>query len=879
MSWFAERFSRGRLDRDLSEEMRAHLDEKAAALEAGGMPAEEARREARLQFGSPLRWREESRDAWGSRWLDALFQDLRFAARTLRKSPGFTAIVIATLAIGIGANTAIFSVVYAVLLKPLPYANPDRLASVFQANPQQKIPADAFSYASFTECRDHNGVFSRMAAYNAHDLVLTGAGEPAEVHTVVVTPETFALLGVKPLIGRALVPQDGARGAAAVVVLSENLWRSRFGANRAIVGRSISLDKRAFTVVGVMPASFRFPLDAKSGDIWIPVIQDPVFGPLLSAGAAARFLITVARLKPAVSMKQAQADMDATAARLAKEFPAANSGWTIRVEPLQQEITGNTRSALLVLLGAVLLVLLIACANIANLLLARATSRAREIGVRIALGAGRARIARQLLTESALLGLLGGVAGIAVAYWGVSALGDMLPADLPRVQALHVDGWVLLFAIVLSGVATVIFGLAPALFAADSSLPASLKESAGRSGEAGRRRRARSLLAAAEIALAMVLLVAAGLLIRSFAALTSVYPGFNAQHVVTAEIDLPRYQYSKPEQWVAFGNELLTKIQAQPGLRDSAIGAPLPIADGFAGISFVIVGNPPLPPGTLQQVHYAMVSPRYFHVMDVPLLRGRFFSEHDSSMAPRVAIISEAFARRYFPDQDPLGRQLSFGFLSKSVPWEIVGVAGDVRDVALSKQPDPILYAPFDQSPLWGAVLAVRTSLGAPSAAAAIRHATHQIDRNLPVTKVETLPDAISASVAQPRFRTLLLGLFGAIALALAVVGIFGVMSYSVARRTREIGLRMALGATPGGVLRMILGDSLKLVVVGLTAGIAAAFALTRLLSSMLFAVRPSDPLTFIAVAAALTVVALLACSIPARRASRVDPAVALREE
>lgn len=879
MSWIAEKLSRGRLDRELNDEMQAHLDEKAAELEAGGMPPEEARHEAMRQFGSPLRWREESRDAWGSRVLEALLQDLRFAARTLRKSPGFTAIVIATLAIGIGANTAIFSVVYAVLLKPLPYANPDRLVSVFQANAQQKIPADAFSYPDLVECRDHNSVFDGMAGYNAHDLVLNGAGEPAEVHTIVVTPEMFSLLGVKPLIGRALFPQDGTRGAAPVVVLSENLWRSRFAANPAIIGRSISLDKRAFTVVGVMPASFRFPLDAKSGDVWIPVVQDPVFGPFLSAGAAARFLITVGRLKPGVSMKQAQADMDTMASRLAKEFPAANAGWAIRVEPLQQEITGNARSALLVLLGAVLLVLLIACANIANLLLARATSRAREIGVRIALGAGRARIVRQLLTESALLGLLGGVAGIALAYWGVSALGDMLPADLPRAQGLHVEGWVLVFAIVLSAVATVIFGLAPALFAADSSLQASLKESAGRSGEAGRRRRARSVLAAAEIALAMVLLVAAGLLIRSFAALTSVYPGFNAQHVVTAEIDLPRYQYSKPAQWVAFGNDLLARVQAQPGLSDSAIGAPMPIVDGFAGVSFLIAGNPPLPPGTLQQAHFAMVSPGYFHVMNVPLLQGRFFTQSDSSMAPRVAIISEALARRYFRDQDPLGRQLSFGFLSKSDAWKIVGVVGDVRDVALNKQPVPMLYAPFDQSPLWGALLAVRTSLNTPSVAAAIRRVTDQIDKNLPVTKVQPMPEAISASVAQPRFRTLLLGLFGAIALALAVIGIFGVMSYSVARRTREIGLRMALGATPGGVLRMILADSLKLVVVGLAVGIAAALVLTRFLSSMLFAVHPSDPLTFIGVAVALTVVALLACSVPARRASRVDPAVALREE
>ncbi len=876
-------FRREHWHRERSREIESYLEMETDENIARGVPPEEASYAARRKLGNATRVREEIYHMNSLGFLETLWQDVRFALRQLRKSPGFSAVAILTLAISIGANTAIFSVVYAVLLEPLPYANPNQLVSVFEANPQKGIPVDAFSYLNFVECRDYNRVFSEMAGYNSHDLTLTGAGEPTTVHTVSVTGQLFSLLRARPLMGRVFLREDGKRGAAPVVILSENLWRSRFGTNPDLIGHSITLDQRSFMVVGIMPASFRFPLDAASGDVWIPVVQDPLWSGFMSAPAGVHWLITVGRLKPGISIKQAQANMDTMGARLAREFPGPNSGWRIRLEPLQKEFAGNMKSPLLVLLGAVGLVLLIACANIANLLLSRATSRAREIALRIALGAGRRRVIRQLLTDSVLLGLVGGLAGLLLACWGVRCITSLLPPSLPRAQEIHLNSWVLAFALALSAAASIIFGLAPALFATASSMPASLKEGAARTGEGGGASRARSLLAAAEIALAMVLLVAAGLLIRSFAALTAVYPGFNAQHVVTAEISLPRFQYSSPKQWTAFSNDSLARIQAEAGLRDSAVGIPLPISDPFVNFDFTIAGNPPLPPGISQKAHYEAVSPSYFHVMEIPLLRGRFFRRQDSPTAPRVTIISESLARRYFPHQDPIGRRLMFGFIgfppNVMATREIIGIVGDVRDAALHQDPSPMMYVPFAQSPLWGEEVVVRTSLRTLAVAGSIRHAIREIDRNLPVTTVQTLPEALSASVAEPRFRMLLLGLFGAMALVLAAVGIFGVISYSVARRTHEIGIRMALGATPRSVLRLILAESGKLVLLGLAVGIPAALALTRFLATLLFAVRPADPLTFSGVAILLTGVALAASYIPARRAMRVDPMEALRYE
>jgi putative ABC transport system permease protein len=811
--------------------------------------------------------------------FEACWQDARYGARLLRKNPGFTAVAVLTLALGIGANTAIFSIVNAVLLRSLPYPDSNQLVLMFNVPLQQPDALSSISYRDFTLCREQNRVFSEIAGNAFHDLTLTGADEPSIVNAAAVTPEIFPLLNAKPLAGRTLLPEDGKQGAAPVAVLNENLWRSHFGSNPTLIGQSITLDKRSFTVVGILPASFRYPDGAPRQDVWISVAQDPLFGPLISQPDV-RLVVGIGRLKPGVSVTQAQAEMDTLGARFAKDFPAQDSGFTIRIEPYRQAVVGNVKSALLILLGAVGLLLLIACANIANLLLSRGTSRAREIAMRMALGAGRARIVRQLLTESALLGLLGGFAGVLLAASSVWSLRPFLPSEVIRISPIHVGGAVLVFALLLSLVAVVAFGLAPALLAAPSNLQTNFKEGGDRTGQRSGQH-VRSCLAIAEISLAMVLLVAGGLFMRSFALVTSVNPGFDSTNVTEAEVSLPQFQYSTPQQWTAFSNELLARLHAQPGLRDSALAAPLPMdRQGQASLAFSIVGNPPLAPGESDSADYTTASPDYFRVMRIPLLRGRFFSEHDSASNPNVAIISETLARRYFPNQDPIGRQMRFGFSPNSnVPREIIGVVGDLRDAALSRKPGPMMYVPFAQAPLYGGEVVVRSSSSASSIAAGIRQTVHSIDKDLPVTDVESFPDAVGASIAQERFRTVMMSSFSGIALILAAVGIFGVISYSASQRTHEIGIRIALGAQQRNVLRLILGQGARLALLGLGIGAAAALPLTHLMAGLLYGVSGTDPLTFGTVGIVLFGVAVTACYIPARRAMRVDPMVALRHE
>jgi putative ABC transport system permease protein len=767
-----------------------------------------------------------------------------------------------------------------VLLKPLPFLHPGQLVFLSEAKPQDGISSAGASYDNFTEIRAQNHVFSELAAVQTHELTLTGRNEPAAVDTGDITPELFGLLDTKPLVGRAFVPEDGKQGAPPVVILSESVWRDRFAADPNVIGSSVSLDHRPYTIVGVIPADPSVILSPRRIQFWIPVAQDPLFGPWIPRQSL-RWLGVIGRLNPGVSVAQAQTEMDVVAARLARKFPAENSGWVIRLKPLQRVIVGDVRTALLVLLGAVGLVLLIACANISNLLLARATSRGKEIALRIALGAGHARVVRQLLTESAVLGLLGGAAGVLLAYWGVHALASFLPENLPQIHVIRVDASVLFFALALSILASFIFGLAPAFFAVGSNVQATLKEGAAHSSEPGARRFARGFLAVAEVALAMVLLVAAGILLRSFATLTSVNPGFSITHVVKADIQLPQFQYSKPEQWAAFSDELLRRLQSQPGMRDCAVAVPLPLnTQGSANLPFDIMDHPPLPKGTPESADYVSVSPAYFHVMGIPLLRGRTFNNQDVSSAPRVTIISEAFAHRFFPNQDSIGKQLVFSFPPHTgIPRQIVGIVGDVRDVSIGQDPGPMMYVPFDQSPFWGGEVVVRSDLNVGSVAATIRHEVHEIDKDLPVTDVVSMSDLIDTSLAQPRFRTWLLGSFAVMALVLAAAGIFGVISYSVSRRTHEIGIRITLGASPANVMRLILTESACLVLIGLAVGIPVALGLGRFLSSLLFGIHAADPATFTAVALLLFTVATLAAYIPARRATRVDPMIALRHE
>jgi putative ABC transport system permease protein len=868
---------RSRADAELQHEIEIHVQQLTNDAIAAGMTEAEAHAMALREFGPIEQVREMCCETRRVSWIQDFVQDLRYGFRLLQHSPAFTTIAVITLALGIGANTAIFSIVDAVLLRSLPYRDPDQLVLMFHVPLNRPDALSAISFRDFTACREQNRVFLEMAGNAFHDLTLTGAGEPAIVNTADVTPAIFSLLNAKPLLGRTLLPEDGKPGAAAVAVVSENLWRSRFGSNPGLIDQSIDLDMRSFAVVGILPASFRYPEGAPHPDVWISVMQDPLFGPLTSQPGVP-LLGVIGRLRPGVSMAKAQAEMNTLGARFAKQFPAEDSGLTIRIQPYGQAVVENLKPALLILLSAVGLLLLIVCANIANLLLSKATSRGREVAVRIALGASRTRIVRQLLTESGLLGLVGGVAGLLLAAWAVFSLQPFLPSEVVEISSIHVGGPVLVFALSVSLAATLAFGLAPALLSTPSNSQMNLKEGGERTGQRGSQH-LRNFLVIAEISLAMVLLVAAGLLTRSFALVTSVNPGFDPSNVTEAEVSLPQFQYSAPQQWTAFSKELLERLHAQPGLQDSALAAPLPMdRQGQATFVFTIVGDPPLAPGKSNTADYTTASPNYFHVMRIPLLRGRFFSEQDSPSNPNVAIISETLARRYFPNQDPIGRKMRFGFPPNgNVSREIVGVVGDVRDVALSQRPGPMMYVPFAQAPLYGGEVVVRSSLSLSSVAAAIRQAVHSIDKDIPVTDVGYFPDALGQSIAQERFRSFLLGSFSMFALVLAALGIYGVISYSASQRTHEIGIRMALGAQRRDVLRLILGEGAKLAMLGLGLGVVLALLLTRLIASMLYGVSATDPLTFGIVVIVLLGVAVTACYIPARRAMRVDPMVALR--
>jgi predicted permease len=863
----------------LDAEIRDHLERETRENIERGMSEKEARYAALRKFGNVTRVREQAREVWAMTWLETLLQDLRFALRMLRKNPGFAAVAILTLALGVGANTAIFSVVYAVMMKPLPYAHSERIYTVFQELTQESNNPQAFSYAMFVDLWEHNAAFSDVAGVQQHQLALTGRGDPVLIDTSVVTAGFFEVFEGKPLLGRTFLPEDSKPGAAPVVVLSENLWRSIFHSDANIVGSAIDLDQREYTVVGVMPEAFRFPEIRPVNQVWIPLAQDPLYGAWMDRPAT-RFLFVNGRLKPGVSAKQAQAEMELIDALLAKEYPAESKGWVTGVEPLQKNLVGDVEPALLVLLGAVGLVLLLACANIANLLLSRATSRTREIAVRTTLGAGRGRIIRQLLNETAALGLLGGIAGIVLAYWGVRGLSSLLPTNFPLVNGIALDWAVLGFAMGLSIAASLLFGVAPAFMVANTSVMESLRTSGSRAGESGAGHLARSILAGAEIAMAMVLLVTAGLLLRSFSKLTEVNPGFNAENVLKAEVSLPRFEYSTQQQYATFSEELLGRLHAEPGLKNTAIAIPEPIGDTNADLPFEIVGRAPASPGTRRTADYESISANYFQVMQIPLLAGRFFDERDVAMAPNVTIISKTLARLYFPNEDPIGKQLAFAKPPDApVGRQIVGVVGDVRDRALGEEPKPMVYVPYKQATFPGAVLLVRSTLSPTSIVAAIRKDVAALDKNLPVTDVATMPKIVEKSVADARFRTLLLALFAGMALLLAATGIFGVISYAVECRTQEIGIRMALGASPIAILGMVSRKTLALMAGGLVVGLPAALGASRLLGHLLFGVSAGDPVTLLGVVLAIVVVAGVASYVPMRRAVRVEPVVALRQE
>ena len=642
VSRFRAQSSPQNVDREFQHELDTHLEMATQENIRRGMTTEDAARAARIRLGGDTQLKETNRELRGLPFIETALQDFRFAFRMLSKNPGFSAIAILTLALGIGANTAIFSVVYAVLLKPLPYTDSEQLFTVFQQGTKDAKNKNGFSFANMRDFQAQSDVFVSLSGVQAHQLTLTGHGDPFVIDTSVVTPDLFTTFQVQPILGRAFVPEDGKPGAAPVVILSENLWRGSFGSDANIVGNSITLDKRAFTVIGVMPSYFRFPQVQQSRQIWIPIVDDPLFGSWMERRGG-HWLRLTGRVKPGVTLDQAHSEFDAIADRLAKQYPEDNDGWTVRMIPLRDFLVGELKTPLLVLLGAVGLVLLIACANIANLLLARATSRSREIAVRATLGAGRSRLVRQLLSETLVLSIIGGLAGVALAYYGVHVLTAFLPPELPQINSIHIDYAVLGFALALSVFASCAVGLVPAFLVAGSDLQSTLREG-GRSGESSTSRRARNVLASAEIALALVLLVAAGLLLRSFSKLTEVSPGFQVEHMVKAEVALPRAQYATPQQWFAFSDNLLSRLQSQPGMRNSTIAIPLPLADGFINIAFDIENRPAPSAAAARTADYVAVSPNYFHVMNIPLVAGRTFEARDNMSAPAVAVVTRSFA-------------------------------------------------------------------------------------------------------------------------------------------------------------------------------------------------------------------------------------------
>ncbi len=809
--------------------------------------------------------------------MNTFIQDIRYAVRMLAKAPGFTAIAVLTLALGIGANTAIFSVVNAAILQPLPFPHANQLVAVTD---QSSKGNQSVSYLNFLDWQSNAKSFSSMGAYTEDGLTLTGHGEPAIISAAIVSSGFFSALDVAPILGRTLQPQDDPKGAPRVVDVSESLWRGRLAADPHIVGKTIKLNSELFTVVGVLPSSFNFPDQLPRTELWIPIRQSDDFRSWVDIRQAG-FLNVLGRLKPGVTAAQAQSDLNAVYGALRKQYKLA-ADRTLDVASLQRSILGDARLALLILLGAVGFVVLIACVNVANLLLARATGRAKEMALRVALGAPRARIFRQLLTESVLLGIVSGVAGLLIAYWGVAGIKALASEQLPHLRSIAVDGWVLAFTLGLSVLAGIIFGLAPAWQASEIDLTETLRES-GRSVTGGTKRRwTRNALVVVEVSLAIILLVGSGLLLRSFYLLAQTNPGFAPDHLLKADILLPQAQYTKPEEWSTFFHQAVERMKNLPGVKNAGAAIPLPFSGSSVGWGFVRADQPQPEHVSAPSAAAHWVTPGYFQLMRTPLLRGREFDQSDTlTHAPGVVIINKTLAERYFPNENPIDKSLKiYGPANGTTPIErIVGVVGDVKDKALSDPAAPMLYFPYTQMPWWTMTLVIRTQGDPASLAGALRQQIHDMDSALPVENVQSMASAISDSEGDARFRSILLGLFGVLALVLAAVGIYSVLAYIVVQRTHEIGIRMALGAQRADVLRLVIIQGMRAVLIGIGIGVIGALALSRVLASFLYGISDKDPLTFVSVSVLLALIALAACYIPAIRAMRVDPMVALRYE
>jgi putative ABC transport system permease protein len=809
--------------------------------------------------------------------LADLGQDLRFGLRTLVKNPGFTIVAVIALALGIGANSAIFSVVNAILLRPLPYKSPDQLVAIWEEARHLGFPKDTPSPANFLDWRQQSTVFDGMSAFAERSFNLTGVGEPERLDGRRVSANLFDVLGVKAIIGRTFVSQEDQPGSK-VVLLNESLWKRRFGGDPGVIGRAVNLNGEPYTVVGVLPHTVRLPTSSKWRDqVWVPL----AFPSEEAASRGAHYLEVIARMKPGVTLPKAQSEMDTIAARLAQQYPDFNARRGAVVTPLHEEIVGKMKSPLLILLGAVAFVLLIACANVANLLLARAAVRQKEIALRLALGANRARVTKQLLVESVLLSLVGGVVGLSLAYVGLNVLTRFIPQDVAQADTIAIDAKVLLFTLAVAVVTGLIFGLAPATQASHFNLNETLKEGGRDSGAGARSKRLRNSLVIAEVATSFILLIGAGLLINSFVHLRNLHPGFRADHLLTLNVDLSNVKYPDTQRRTTFFDEVTRRVQTLPGVQSAAVAGNLPFTYNGDSTIIAVEGIPDPPIDQWPDVIYRTVGPGYFATMGIPLVRGRDFNDQDTLNMTPVVVISEKTARHYWPNEDPVGKQLKPGATASDVPWRtVIGVVKDVRQNDFVAEPKMQMYFSYRQmKDLVANALVVRTSADPLSLATSVRNTIWAVDKDQPVANIDSMEHIVAGAVARQRFSMLLLAIFAGLALSLAAVGIYGVMSYSVAQQTREIGIRIALGAQRGDVLRMTVKEGLKLVGGGLLIGLISAFILTRVMESLLFGISATDPVTFGIICVVLLIVAALASYVPALRATTVDPMVALRAQ
>ncbi len=865
------------VDGELDQELRFHLEHQVQKYLDLGLSRDQAERRARMEFGGMAQVKEECRDARGINLIETLFRDLRYGLRTLRQSPGFTSVATITLALGIGATTAIFSVVYAFLLRPLPYQDPAALVVLNETTP--KVGLVSVSYPDFLDWRAQSRAFSQMAVVHNEEFNLSGIDQPEDVSGAAVSPNFLAMLGVLPLLGRDFDASEEKPGARPVVLLSYQLWQSHFGGDPSAIGRSITLNGRAFTIMGVLPADY---VSIEKTDVIEPIGVWATNNAEAADRGERGDSVVIGRLAAGAGITQARAEMQSIAARLAQTYPASNDQFGIALQPIRDVFVGSVRPAILVLFAAVVFVLLIACGNVANLFLMRATSRAKELAVRMALGAGRGRIVGQMLVESFLLAFFGGLLGLALAAGGMRGIVRLIPSDTPAPSQVSLNGAALLFAAGLVILSAFIFGLGPALHSARADVQPELKESGRNATETRRQNRWRGMLVTAQISLALILLVGAGLMLKSLYRLVAVNPGFQPDHVLTMELGLRTAEYEKPAAILNFWRQVLERVRPLPGVESAALGTAVPLADEHNRSDITIEGMALPKPGSFPHPDIHIVSPGYVRTLGVPLRRGRAFTDADNEAAPLVTIVNAMLAERYFHGQNPIGKRILLGRISANVApkWmTIVGVAADTKMYGLSNPARIEVYVPLGQSIPSDMHLLVKSRNDPVALTSAIRIAIASIDRDQPISGITTMSQLVRDSVSTRRTTLILLVLFSAVALLLAAIGVYGVISYAVAQRTHEIGIRMALGAGAREVVRMVIAQGARIAAAGILIGIVASLGLMRLLANLLFSVSATDPPTFAVVAAVLAFTALLACYIPARRTVRVDPMIALRHE